>query len=176
LLRSTADLCYMLTALSADRDTFQTFVLDDTSSPKEHWYKLFSNRKLASRIATVDQAMGFPKDWTKYMREFREGNGEFFSEAVHHSKNSIVIGAQPSIPGTDQVTFALLGGPPSGSKATLRYLVTALNYGLTSFIVSPSTRPGHSPQFSHPEFWQFGLSLHDSTQPLFLEMLRETSV
>ncbi len=127
LLRATAELSYVLAALSADRETFQSFVLDTESPPKEHWYKLFSNRKLAQRIARVDQKLGLPRQWTEFMRAFRETNSEFFSEAVHHSMMSICIGAQPTIPGTDRVAFALLGGPPSGSGTTLAHLSTVLN-------------------------------------------------
>lgn len=173
LLRATADLSYALAALSADRETFQSFVLDTTSPPKEHWYKLFSNRKLAQRIARVDQTFGLPRQWTEFMRTFRETNSEFFSEAVHHSRTSIYVGAQPTVPGTDRVAFALLGGPPSGSGTTLAHLSTVLNYGLTIFVASPCERPQHEPSFAYPECWQTGVSIHQAVQSLFLEWLKE---
>lgn len=173
LLRATADLSYALAALAADRETFQSFVLDTTSPPKEHWYKLFSNRKLAQRIARVDQTLGLPRQWTEFMRTFREANSEFFSEAVHHSKTSLLIGAQPTVPGTDRVAFALLGGPPSGSATTLGHLSTVLNYGLTTLVASPCERPQHEPDFAYPECWQTGISVHEAVQSLFLEWLRE---
>lgn len=173
LLRATADLSYALAALSADRETFQTFILDTTSPPKEHWYKLFSNRKLTQRIARVDQTFGLPRQWTEFMKTFRETTSEFFSEAVHHSRTSICVGAQPTVPGTDRVAFALLGGPPSGSGTTLAHLSTVLNYGLTTFVASPRERPLHEPSFAYPECWQTGVSIHQAVQSLFLEWLKE---
>lgn len=173
LLRATADLSYALAALSADRETFQSFVLDTKSPPKEHWYKLFSNRKLTQRIARVDQTFGLPRQWTEFMQTFRETNSEFFSEAVHHSRTSICVGAQPTVPGTDRVTFALLGGPPSGSGTTLAHLSTVLNYGLTTFVASPCERPQHEPSFAYPECWQTGVSIHQAVQSLLLEWLKE---
>lgn len=173
LLRATADLSYAVAALAADRETFQTFVLDTTSAPKEHWYKLFSNRKLAQRIARVDQTLGLPRQWTESMKAFREGNSEFFSEAVHHSRTSLLIGAQPTVPGTDRVAFALLGGPPSGSGLTLGHLVTVLNYALTTLIASPHERPEHEPSFTYPDCWQTGISIHGSVQSLFIVWLKE---
>ena len=173
LLRATADLSYALAALAADRETFQSFALDITSPPKEHWYKLFSNRKLAQRIARVDQTLGLPRQWTEFMRTFHETNAEFFSEAVHHSRTSLLIGAQPTVPGTDRVAFALLGGPPSGSGTTLAHLSTVLNYSLTTFVASPRERPQHVPDFAYPEYWQTGISVHEAVQSLFLEWLKE---
>ncbi|WP_147426700.1 hypothetical protein [Trinickia fusca] len=173
LLRATSDLSYMVVALSVDRETFRSFFLDDISSPKEHWYKLFSNKKLAQRVARSDQSFGLPQEWTQYMQEFRDATGEFFSEAVHHSRDSILIGSQPTVPGTDRVAFALLGGPPSGSKHTLTHLATVLNYGLTTFIASSSRRPEYFPRFAHQEYWDAGLAIHKEIQPLFLQMLAQ---
>lgn len=173
LLRTTADLSYMLVILSTNREKFQSYVLDNTSSPKEHWYKLFSNRKLTQSLTQINQTLGLSEQWSKSMQTFREKNSEFFSEAIHHSKNSILIGAQPTIRGTDQVAFALLGGPPSGSGATLSHLTDVLNYGLTSFVCSSSQRPEYEPTFAYPECWQTGISIYNTAQPLYLEWLKK---
>lgn len=173
LLRSTADLSYAAAAVAADRETFRSFALDTTPPPKEHWYKLFSNRKLAQRIARVDQMLGLPRQWTEFMKAFRETNAEFFSEAVHHSRTALLIGAQPTVSGTDRVAFALLGGPPSGSGLTLGHLATVLNYALTIVVASPNERPKYEPNFTYPECWQTGISIHEAVQPLFSAWISE---
>lgn len=173
LLRATADLSYAIAVLAADRETFQSFALDTTSPPKEHWYKLFSNRKMAQRITRVDQMLGLPRQWTEFMKEFRENNSEFLSEAVHHSRAALLIGAQPTILGTDRVAFALLGGPPSGSGFTLGHLSTVLNYALTTLVASSNERPKYEPNFTYPECWQTGISIHKEVQPLFIAWLNE---
>jgi hypothetical protein len=173
LVRSTADLSYMLAVIAADRETFQAYVLDKESSPKELWYKLFSNRKISKRMAQIDAKFGLPKEWTDYMRLFREENSEFFSEAVHHSPTAIFVGAQPTIPGTDRVELAVLGGAPSASRSTLRYLATSLNYGLTMFVTSCERTEGFTHEFSHPRFWEAGIGLYRRIQPMFFTWLRE---
>lgn len=173
LLRSTADLSYMLAVLAADRETFREYVLDNTSLPKDHWYKLFSGRKLATRFIKIDAKMGLPTDFTNEMRRFHEENGEFFSEAVHHSPTAMLAGAMPINPGTDRLELAVLGGTSIGaSKGTFSYLTSSLNYGLTMFVASMELRDGFAPTFSLPDFWESGMTLFQETQPLFLEWLR----
>lgn len=173
LVRPTADLSYMLAVIAADREIFQAYVLDEESSPKEIWYKLFSNRKISKRMAKIDADWDIPREWTDYMRQFREENGEFFSEAVHHSPTAVFIGAQPRILGTDRIELAVLGGSPSASKATLNYLVTSLNYGLTTFVTSCEHTEGFTNEFTLPEFWKSGKDLYHRVQPIFLQWLRE---
>lgn len=173
LLRSTADLSYMLAVLTADRETFKAYVLDKSSLPKDHWYKLFSNRKIATRISRIDAKFGLPQEWTNYMRQFREGNNEFFSEAVHHSPTAILVGALPRTPGTDQVELALFGGAPSASSATLGYLATSLNYGLTMFVETCERGEEFIPKFSQPQFWEAGVAIYRRVQPVFISWLQE---
>lgn len=173
LLRSTADLSYMLAILATDRETFREYVLDKTSSPKEDWYKLFTKRKIAARFTKIDARMGLSMDFTNEMRRFQEENSEFFSEAVHHSPAAMLVGAMPRIPGTDRVELGLLGGIPSASTSTLRYLTSALNYGLAMFITSEELRDEFTPSFSRPDFWKTGMGLFQEVQPLFLTWIGE---
>lgn len=172
LLRATTDLAYMLAVLATDRETFQKYVLNNSLAPKEQWYTLFSNKKIAARIFNIDTTLGLPQEWTNYMRRFREENGEFFSEAIHHSYRAVVIGALPTMQGTDRVELAVLGGAPSGSSTTLGYLITSLNYGLTMFLASISLRAEFIPSFSLPHFWEAGVNLSTRTQPIFLAWLK----
>lgn len=171
LLRATADLSYLLAVVASDREAFQAYTLPGSESPKEQWYKLFSNRKTAARFRKIDAERGLPPEWTEWMRGFREENNEFFSEAIHHSATSVLVGAMPTIPGTENVSFGLLGGPNGASRPTLGHLATTMNYGLSMF--EASTKHLKLPaQFSKPEFWKSGLELLERIQPVFVRWLR----
>lgn len=173
LLRSTSDLGYILAVLASDREAFKSYALDKESNPKELWYNLFSARKLASRMSGIDAKLELSTEWTNFMRKFREENGGFFSEAVHHSPTAILIGALPRIGDTDRVELALLGGYPAASRMTLGYLATSINYGLTYFLRGRPQFNGFVSKCSNPELWEIGVSLHERTQPIFLNWLSE---
>jgi hypothetical protein len=172
LVRATAELSYMLAVVVSDRETFQKYVLDSSVSQKEQWYLLFSNRKIAARMLRVDTAIGLPQEWTIAFRGFREQNGEFFSEAVHHSYRAMVCGALPSNPDNDRLELAVLGGIPSASRATLSYLIESLNYGLTMLIASVNLRAEWTPSFALSNFWESGKQLLQQIQPVFLAWLK----
>lgn len=174
LARATAELSYLLAVIASDQDTFKKYALDKSVTKKAQWYRLFSNRKIAAPMARIDTAFGMPKEWTDFMREFRETNGEFFSQAVHHSFDAVVFGALPTQPGTDLVELAVLGGAPTASRATLGYLISALNYGLTTFLASAGLRTGWTPAFVLNDFWDSGKELLQRTQPIFLNWLELT--
>lgn len=169
LVRSAADLSYLLAVIASDQETFQAYALPSSASAKEQWYKLFSSRKIAARMRKIDAECGLPAEWTEAMRTYREENNQFFSEAVHHSATSVLVGAMPTVPGTTRVTLGLLGGPNGASKPTLDHLVSAMNYGLTRFVASTRALPA---QFSMPQFWRAGLEVLERVQPVFLSWLR----
>jgi len=169
VLRSAADLCFMLALLAHDREARQTYVLDKSLTEKERWYKLFSSRKLTARLREIDRALGFPAEWTKSMEEYRLELNEYFSEATHHSPNAILIGSFPRNPRTRQHDIGVLGGPNRYSRATLSHLPEVLNYGLMMFLNSiPALAPNSTP----PKFWSHGIELFSQVQPLFLTWLR----
>lgn len=168
VLRSAADLCYMLALLAHDRQTLQSYVLDKSVTEKERWYNLFSNRKLTSRFKEIDRVIGLPSEWTKFMEEFRVLNNGFFSEATHHSPSAILVGSLPHNPETGRVELGLLGGPNRFSQATVSHLLTVMNYGLTMFLDSLKA---FNPQFELPHFWSPGVELVNGVQPLFVDWL-----
>lgn len=174
LLRSTSDLGYILAVLASDREAFKSYVLDKESTPKELWYNLFSARKLASRMTGIDEKLGLSTEWTNFMRNFREENGEFFSEAVHHSPTAILVGALPRIGDTGRIELALLGGYPSASRITLEYLATSIHYGLTYFLNARPQVNGFASKCSNLELWETGVSLYERAQPVFLNWLIES--
>ena len=173
LIRSTADLSYTLAVIVADREIFKEYALDDKSAPRELWYRLFSNKKISKHLAKIHCELGLPNEFTEYFRQFRDENGEFFSEAVHHSPTAIFIGAQPTIPNTDKVELALLGGSPSASKATLNYLAMSLYYGLTIFVNICTQNKNLLGEFSQQEFWDTGIELYNLVQPIFFISLSD---
>jgi len=168
LLRSTSDLSYMLSVLSNDRETLQEYVLNDEIKPKELWYKLFSNKKIASKISAIHNELRIPEGLTKSFRSFREENNEFYSEAVHHSPTAILIGSLPRKMDKDIVELAVLGGSPKASGKTLSYLILSVNYGLNMFLNSKF----NSSEFSHFEQWESGKDIFDKAQLLFIEWFR----
>ena len=81
---------------------------------------------IRNAFAEVERQLGLPEFVIAEGRLLRQKNVEFFSESMHHSYRALVVGGQPTIPGTDRVEIGLLGGPNQASGPTLMHLILSI--------------------------------------------------
>ena len=172
LVRSVAELSQMLIVIAHDREVFQAYITEAPEGDKKKWYELFSSKKIAKRLAFFERKLGAPEFAITETREWQKESAEFFSQAIHHSFHSVVIGALPSIPGTENASLCLLGGPNGASGATMTHLIISIQMCLGGFF--RMIEDVHKFERAIPasnSFWT-GKQLFDTLEPEFRKWLR----
>ena len=172
LLRPAVELSEILVMIVGDKEVFRAYSSPQTDA-KDNWYQLFSRKRVEKRLASIERLFGMPEHWISYMREFRKEKTEFFSEAVHHSYRSIVIGGQPTVPGTDHVQLGLLGGPNIGSGVTLEHFTLSVSYCLNGLFALTENVYGFTLEVPMSNFWSAGERIFRAVDKALLAWLSQ---
>jgi hypothetical protein len=170
-VRATVELGQILTVIASDREAFQTYAANDPEGDKKKWWDLFSGKKLAKRIAKLERKFGMDEVEIVENREWRQESAEFFSEAIHHSFVSLVVGALPTVPGENRVEISLLGGPNGASRPTLTHIIIGMSVCLGAFFRTLDELHKFEPAIPENNLWWSGKDIFSSIQPQIKEWL-----
>jgi hypothetical protein len=132
VLRTLNELVSQTLVLLADKSQLIEYAkAHDAHHAKEVWYTLFAKKgRLKKNLSKLEQEMGIPENSLSELRALRDDMDLNFSEAVHHSYVSTVVGAYNAPAETKLLNLALGGSFGERSRSTLDSLNAILVYFL----------------------------------------------
>lgn len=132
LLRSLSESIYQTLIVFSSAEDFEQHLKAETpEESKVVWYQLFAKRRLYKKLAQVELQVGFPREYTQPMIQWRENNEKFYSQSVHHASVAAYIGAWASSFDSDRWEPALLGNASAASRSTM----SVLNHEMLYFVL-----------------------------------------
>ncbi|MCV6609217.1 MAG: hypothetical protein OIF55_00440 [Amphritea sp.] len=167
-LRLLIELSWLILALVYDRELWIGYVTTDEESESKFWSKNLKSYQLNRLLNDIEQGVGMDDELLETMRSCRKESYAMYSNVVHHSYTSVMLGAMAFSEESDYVTFGVFGEADNASKSTLNHLNYVLWYFSVCFFVIMEKVHGLNPKTPQRDFWFEAFALHNCFKEIYM--------
>lgn len=169
LVRITEELSHQILCLIGIQEDFRYYVsAKDEFQAKQVWHKLFAQGRLQKKLLALERRMGLPEDIALRIRDQRTRDVAFYSQAVHHSYLSVILGSHSWDYDREVYVPGLFGGPTLASEATTDHIAFVLFYFLLGFFRILAHIHDIRPRNPDRCFWDETIALHKSVTDAYI--------
>jgi len=167
-LRIFLELSWMTLNIISDKELFSGFVCSDEIEEKRFWAKNLKSFQLNSRLSDLEKLFGLEPQLQSSISQLRKDNYSFYSNIVHHSYSSTMLGALSFHANSDTSSFNVFGKVGSNSSSTLVVLNDAIWYFLLMFYAILCKKHKISPLNPNVDFWVESFSIYKCVVNIYL--------
>ena len=172
-LRVFMELSWLSLNLISEREIFSRFVNLNEEEEKKFWASNLKSFQLNKRLSELEELLGVDIDTLADIKQSRKNNYAFYSNIVHHSYTSIMLGALAFSDVDESTAFNVFGKVSSSSKSTLSVLNTEIWYFLLAFFAILDKKHHISPVNPKDDFWAEAFSIYKCVGDVYLGQLAQ---
>lgn len=132
-LRLLIELSWLILSLTYKKDLWSSYVTAGEENESKFWSKNLKSYQLNKILNDLEKNAGLDEDTLIILQSTRKESYATYSNVVHHSFKSVMLGSIAFSESDENLNFGLFGEVNSASKATINQLNFVLLYFTISF-------------------------------------------
>ncbi|MGE4339343.1 MAG: hypothetical protein AB7E55_25730 [Pigmentiphaga sp.] len=167
-LRLLIELSWLILSLIYKKDLWSSYVTAGEENESKFWSKNLKSYQLNKILNDLEKNAGLDEDTLIILQSTRKESYATYSNVVHHSFTSVMLGSIAFSESDENLNFGLFGEVNSASKATINQLNFVLWYFIISFFSIMEKVHGFHPKTPNKDFWLEAFSLNFCLKKIYL--------
>jgi len=167
-LRLLIELSWLILALVYDQELWANYVATDEKNEGKFWSKNLKSYQLNKKLSEIEDNIGMDEELLKILQSTRKESYAAYSNVVHHSYTSVMLGSMAFSESDGNIIFGVFGEVNNASKATVNQLNYVLWYFSLSFFSILEKVHRVSPKTPKKDFWLEAFALSFCLKEIYL--------
>lgn len=167
-LRLLIELSWLILSLTYKKDLWSNYVTAGEENESKFWSKNLKSYQLNKILSDIEKNAGLDEDTLIILQSTRKESYATYSNVVHHSFTSVMLGSIAFSESDENFNFGLFGELNCASKATINQLNYVLWYFTISFFSIMEKVHGFHPKTPDKDFWLEAFSLNLCLKKIYL--------